>query len=66
MSSIDSAVSSVSAAQQSAAQSQAAFAVAAKQLDATQQQGEAVVQLIDSAAQISKAVGKGHGFDSHA
>lgn len=35
-----------------------------KQLDAIKQQGAAVVELLQAAAQLSKAVGKGDGFDA--
>ena len=40
------------------------FAVAAKQLDATQQQGETVNQLLEQAAQLSKSLATGGGFDA--
>ena len=40
------------------------IAVAAKQLDAQQMQGEAVVKLIETAAQLIKEAGKGANIDS--
>jgi len=40
--------------------------VAAKQLDAYKQQGEAVVSLLDGTVQLSKEAGKGGQFDSGA
>lgn len=36
----------------------------AKQLDAARSQGDAVVQLLQSAANLSKATGKGEHFDA--
>ena len=66
MPSIDGAISSELAAKESAIQAQAAFAVAAKQLDATAQQGEAAAELLEAAAQLSKAIGKGQVFDAQA
>ena len=66
MPSIDGAISSVLAAKESAILTQAAFAVAAKQLEATAQQGEAAVELIEAAAQLSKAIGTGQVFDAQA
>ena len=63
MSSIDGAVSSVLAAKDSALKTQIGFALAAKQLDAQQQQGDAVNQLLEAAAQLSKSIGTGSGFD---
>ena len=66
MTSIDSAVSSVIAAKKSAVDSQVAFAIAAKQLSVTKDQGEAATQLVEAAAQLSKAIGKGLHFDAQA
>ena len=40
------------------------MAVAKKGLDASKAQGEAVVQLLEAAAQISKAPGLGQNFDA--
>lgn len=57
------AISSVLNAQKSATDSQIQFALAKKQLDAVQAQGDAINQLLQSAAQLSKAVGRGDGFD---
>ena len=64
MSSIDSAIGSVLAAKDSAVKSQIGFAVQAKMLTASKQQGEAVNQLLQAAAELSKAVGKGLRFDA--
>lgn len=64
MSSIDTALGNVVAAKQSAIQTQIGVALAAKSLDATRLQGEAAVQLIDAAAQISKALDRGANFDA--
>ncbi|MHB8970513.1 MAG: hypothetical protein ACYC3X_10480 [Pirellulaceae bacterium] len=64
MSGIDSAVNSVLAARQGALRTEINIAVAAKQLDAQQMQGEAVVKLIDTAAQLIKEAGKGANVDS--
>ena len=58
------AINSVLSAQKSATDSQIQFALAKKQLDAIQSQGEAVNQLLQSAAQLSKAAGRGDGFDA--
>lgn len=63
MSSIDPAVMSVIAAKNSALKSEIGFAIAAKQLNAARHQGEAVNQLLKDAAQLSRAIGKGAGFD---
>jgi hypothetical protein len=64
MDSVDPTISSLLAAKENAIQSQAAFAVAAKSLSAQKQQGDAMVQLIEAAAQMSKAVGRGESFDA--
>ncbi len=64
MNGIDAAVGSLLAAKQAAVHSEISFAVAAKQLDAQQQQGQAAVQLIEAAAQLVKAAGKGAQIDS--
>lgn len=64
MCSTDSAISSVIAARQSAVNSQIAYAVAAKKLQATKQQGDAAAQLLEAAVQLGKAVGKGRNFDA--
>ncbi|TWT85428.1 hypothetical protein Pla123a_02350 [Posidoniimonas polymericola] len=62
--STDAAISSVIAAKQSQTQSQIGFALAKKSLDAQKAAGDAMVQLIESAGQLGKAVGKGHHFDA--
>jgi len=64
MSSIESALGSVAAAKQASIQTQIGVAVVAKSLDAARLQGDAAVKLIDAAAQLSKALGRGQRFDS--
>ena len=64
MSSIDTSVSSVAAAEDAALRSSIAIAIMAKQLDAARAQGDAAVQLLQSAANLSKAAGKGERFDA--
>jgi len=59
-----SAASSVSSAQSDALSQQIGIALLKKQQDAAKQQGAAVVQLLQAAANISKAAGKGSGFDA--
>jgi hypothetical protein len=59
-----SASSSVSSAQSDALSQQIGIALLKKQQDAAKQQGAAVVQLLQTAANISKAAGKGDGFDA--
>ena len=59
-----SAASNVSSAQSDALSQQIGIALLKKQQDATKQQGAAIVQLLQSAANISKAAGKGDGFDA--
>ena len=66
MNSVDSAISSVVAAKQAALSSQISTAIVSKQLQATKQQGDAAVQLINDAASIGKEAGKGNGFDASA
>ena len=61
---VDGAIASVIAAKQSAVRNQVDYAVAAKGLDAIEQQGAAAVALIDSAAKLSKGIGVGGKFDS--
>lgn len=62
----DPALQSVLSAQNSAVQTQIDVAVAKKQLSAVKQQGEAVVELLQAAAAIGKAVGRGTNFDKQA
>jgi SpoU rRNA methylase family enzyme len=57
-------IESASAAQQRVIRTQAAFAIAAKQLKVTKQQGEAAAQLVEAAAQLSKELGKGGLLDA--
>lgn len=59
-----SAASSVSSAQSDALSQQIGIALLKKQQDAVKQQGAAVVQLLQTAANLSKAAGKGDGFDA--
>ncbi len=66
MSSIDSALGNVVAAKQAAVETQIGVAVAAKSLDAARLQGDAAVELLDAAAQLSKALGRGQQFDGQA
>ena len=66
MSSIDSSITSLVAAQQDAILSAVSYTVAAKQLDAQEQQGQAAVRLLETAVQFSKEPGKGGHIDSHA
>ncbi len=61
---MDSAISSVLAAKDTAVKSEIAVAVAAKALDAQKMAGDAAVSLLKDAAQISKAVGKGEQLDA--
>lgn len=63
MCSVDCAISSVLAAKESALKTQIGFAIAGKQLDAQQQHGDAVNQLLEAAAKLSKSIGTGAGFD---
>ncbi|MCC9605605.1 YjfB family protein [Blastopirellula sp. JC732] len=64
MTGLDPAISSVLAAKEAATQSQISFAVAKKGLDAQEQQGQAVVSLIEAAGRIGKETGKGASFDA--
>ncbi len=64
MSSVDSALSGYLAAKDAAVQSQIGFAIAAKRLDAAQQQGDAAVELLQAAAQLSKSLDRGATFDA--
>ena len=59
-----SAASSVSSAQSDALSQQIGIALLKKQQDAVKAQGAAVVQLLQTAANLSKAAGKGDGFDA--
>lgn len=63
-SSLDPAISSLLAAQENATRMQINYAVAGKQLDAMQQQGEAVNDLLAQAAQLSKSLSSGQSFDA--
>lgn len=59
-----SACSSVMAAQSEALTHQINFAVLRKQQEASKAQGDAAVQLLQSAANVGKAIGKGQRFDT--
>lgn len=65
MNGIDSSISNLVAAQRGSLNTTIGYAVAAKQLDALEQQGTAVQQLLTSAVQLS-AQGTGHQIDRHA
>lgn len=56
--------SAMSAIQQASVRTEISFALAAKQLDTQKQLGQAAVELIESAAQLAKEVGKGGQIDS--
>ena len=60
MRSMNAAISGLIAAQQNAVLSQISFSVQGKRLDAAEQQGQAVVELIDKAAEIPEG-GAGQG-----
>ena len=62
----DPAIQSVLAAKQAALQAQILMALASKQLAATKQQGQAIVELINSAASAGKTIGSGASFDAYA
>lgn len=64
MSGLDPAISSLLAAKEQAMRTQVQYAVAGKQLDAAKQQGEAVNQLIEQSAQLSKSLSSGGAFDA--
>jgi hypothetical protein len=64
VSSIDSSITGLIAAQQASLSSNISITVAAKQLDAYKQQGDAVVSLLEGAVQLSKEVGKGGRIDA--
>ena len=60
------AAQSVSSAQSSALQTQIDYAVAKKQLTVAKQQGQAAIELLQAAANVGKAAGKGISFDGQA
>jgi hypothetical protein len=64
MSSIDSSVRGVLASQQSAMASKISTTVMAKSLDAAKQQGDAMVGLIEAAAELGKSLNSGKTFDA--
>lgn len=59
----DPAINQVIASQQSAISSQISASLMRKQLDAIQVQGDAVNQLLESAARLSHEIGKGNMLD---
>ena len=63
---IDPATQSVLSAQQVALQTQIQYALAAKQQSAVKQQGAAVVELLQQAANMAKSAGQGANFDRRA
>jgi len=66
MTAIDPAISGLIAAQQNAVKSKISFSLQAKQLDAVEQQGQAVIALIDKAAELTpsaNAPGQGGRLD---
>lgn len=65
MSAIPQAAQQLLDAKQFAQQQGIAMAVAAKTLDAVEQQGEAAVALVEQAALIGKSPGAGQNFDGH-
>ncbi|MAT69268.1 MAG: hypothetical protein CMJ58_07045 [Planctomycetaceae bacterium] len=62
--SVDAAIDSVLAAQNAATRTQIDVALLAKGQDAAKAQGDAVVQMLNAAAQIGKAIGKGEILDA--
>jgi hypothetical protein len=64
--SVNDALSSLFQAKQNKVATQIGMAVQRKSLDATQLQGQAAVQLIQSAAEIAKQLGQGLHFDARA
>lgn len=58
------AIESVLAAKQSSTQSQIAYSVAGKALDAQRSAGDAAIALIESAGQLGSAEGKGTRLDT--
>ena len=64
VSSIDGAIGSVLAAREAAQQTQIAYAVQAKSMDAAKQQAEAVVELVAQAAKVAKSLGSGTIFNA--
>ena len=57
---------SVQAAQQAAVASEIAFSVAAKQQDALEARGEAVVELLEASLTLSRAIDRGQRLDAQA
>jgi len=64
MSSINHAVENVIQAKSAAVDQQIQYALAAKALKASKAQGEAAVQLLETASRLGKAHGKGANFDA--
>jgi hypothetical protein len=62
----DCAIQNVLGAQQAAQQTQVEMAIAKKQLSAMKQQGQAAVELIEAAANLSKSINSGAQFDAQA
>lgn len=64
MSGLDPAISAVIDAKENALRTQISYAVAGKQLSAQKAEGEAVNQLLEQSAQLSKSLSSGHAFDA--
>ncbi|MCA9234800.1 MAG: hypothetical protein KDA44_04990 [Planctomycetales bacterium] len=63
---VDCAIESVMSAQAASTRTQIDVALLAKGQDVAQAQGQVVVEMLNSAAQIGKALGKGGQFDATA
>lgn len=64
--SISAIASAASAIQQNKIETQISYAIAGKQMDAIQQQGEAAVELLEAAVAVQKSNLQGKVFDAHA
>lgn len=64
--SIDSIASAASAIAQNKIETQISYAVAGKQLDAVEQQGQAAVELLEAAVEVQKSSLHGKLFDAQA
>lgn len=66
MNGINAAGNSLLAARQASLRAEINFAVAAKQQDAQEMQGDVAVQMIEAAGQLTRELGKGNHVDSKA
>ena len=66
MSSIDPAVQAVLSSRESALSSQIQYSLLGKQLEANKQAGQAIVDLLEGAAQLSRSNNSGGAFDATA